>query len=118
MIAAIYARKSTDQNVADEEKSVARQIERARAYAAAKGWDVADEHVYSDDGISGAEFLKRPSFLALMNALRPRPPFQVLVTMEQSRLGRSQDEVPYALKRITDAGVRIFAYLTNSEMKR
>ncbi len=27
MIAAIYARKSTDQNVSDEEKSVARQVE-------------------------------------------------------------------------------------------
>ena len=118
MIAAIYARKSTDQNLPDEEKSVTRQIERARAYAAERGWTVADEHVYSDDGISGAEFLKRPGFLALMNALRPRSPFQRLVTMEQSRLGRSQDEVPYALKRITDAGVRIFSYLTNSEMKR
>ena len=28
MIAAIYARKSTDQNVADEENSVTRQVER------------------------------------------------------------------------------------------
>lgn len=118
MIAAIYARKSTDQNVADEEKSVTRQVDRARAYATTKGWAVDDAHVYVDDGISGAEFLKRPGFLALMNALRPRPPFQVLIVMEQSRLGRSQDEVPYALKRITDAGVRIFSYLTNSEMKR
>ncbi len=53
-----------------------------------------------------------------MNALRPRPPFQVLVTMDQSRLGRSHDEVPYALRRITDAGVRISAYLTDSEIKR
>ena len=34
MIAAIYARKSTDQNgVGEEEKSVARQIEHAKAYA-------------------------------------------------------------------------------------
>ncbi|HUP38016.1 MAG TPA: recombinase family protein [Candidatus Limnocylindria bacterium] len=45
MIAAIYARKSTDQNVADEEKSVTRQIERATAYAHAKGWSVAAGHV-------------------------------------------------------------------------
>jgi hypothetical protein len=38
MISAIYARKSTEQNgVADEEKSVARQIAHARAYAARKG---------------------------------------------------------------------------------
>ena len=41
MIAAIYARKSTDQTGADDEqKSVARQIEHARAYAARKGWTV------------------------------------------------------------------------------
>ncbi len=39
MIAAIYARKSTDQSgVADEQKSITRQIEHARAYAVAKGW--------------------------------------------------------------------------------
>jgi hypothetical protein len=39
MIAAIYARKSTEQNgVGDEEKSVTRQIEHAKAYAAKKGW--------------------------------------------------------------------------------
>lgn len=46
MIAAIYARKSTDQGgVADEERSVARQVESARAYAEAKGWTVDDAHV-------------------------------------------------------------------------
>ena len=34
MTAAIYARKSTEQNgVADESKSVARQVDHARAYA-------------------------------------------------------------------------------------
>jgi DNA invertase Pin-like site-specific DNA recombinase len=61
LIAAIYARKSTDQSgVADEQKSVARQVEHARAYAAKKGWRVADDHVYIDDGISGAEFANRP----------------------------------------------------------
>jgi DNA invertase Pin-like site-specific DNA recombinase len=30
-----------------------------------------------------------PGFLRLMNALKPRPPFQVLVMSEDSRLGRS-----------------------------
>ena len=41
MIAAIYARKSTEQTgVADEQKSVTRQIESARGYAARKGWTV------------------------------------------------------------------------------
>ena len=59
MIAAIYARKSTDQNLPDEAKAVTRQVERARAYAARNGWTVADAHVSADDGISGAEFMKR-----------------------------------------------------------
>ncbi len=74
MMAAIYARKSTEQvGISDEEKSVTRQIEHATAYATRKHWTVAVEHVYSDDGVSGAEFVKRPGFLRLMNALKPRP---------------------------------------------
>jgi hypothetical protein len=69
MIAAIYARKSTDQaGVADEAKSVARQIEHARAYATAKGWTVDESCTFVDDGISGAEFANRPGFLRLMNS--------------------------------------------------
>ena len=42
MIAAVYVRKSTEQTgVADDQKSVARQIEHARQYATRKGWLVA-----------------------------------------------------------------------------
>ena len=116
MIAAIYARKSTEQNgVNDEEKSVTRQIEHARAYAAQKGWSATEEHIYSDDGISGAEFVKRPGFIRLMNALKPRPTFQVLIMSEESRIGREQIETAYALKQITDAGVRVFFYLADQE---
>ena len=116
MIAAIYARKSTDQNgVGDEEKSVTRQIEHAKVYAKKKGWPVAEDYIYVDDGISGAEFVKRPGFLRLMNALKPKPPFQVLIVSEESRLGREQIETAYALKQIITAGVRIFYYLEDRE---
>src|SRR5882724_11441625 len=115
-VAAIYARKSTDQvGVSDESRSVTRQIEHATAYAERKGWAVAETHVYSDDGISGAEFVKRPGFLRLMNALKPRPAFHVLIMSEESRLGREQIETAYALKQITDAGVRVFFYLEDRE---
>ena len=70
MITAVYARKSTDQTgVADEQKSVSRQVQHARQYAERKGWIVADDHVHADDGISGAEFASRPGFLRLMNSL-------------------------------------------------
>ena len=116
MTAAIYARKSTDQSgVSDEQRSVARQVEHARAYAARKGWRVLDEHVYVDDGISGAEFANRPGFLRLMNALKPRPPFQVLIMSEESRLGREAIETAYALKQLVQAGVRVFFYLEDRE---
>jgi hypothetical protein len=88
MIAAICARKRTEQaGVADHAKSVTRQVESATAYARRKGWIVDPAHVYQDDGISGAEFVKRPGFLRLMNALKPAPPFQVLIMSEESRLG-------------------------------
>jgi DNA invertase Pin-like site-specific DNA recombinase len=89
MTAAIYARKSTDQSaVADEAQSVRRQIDHARAYATRKGWTVDEAHVYVGDGISGAEFAKRPGFVRLMNALTPPPAFQALIMSEESRLGR------------------------------
>jgi site-specific DNA recombinase len=116
MIAAVYARKSTEQNgIPDDQKSVTRQIEHARRYAEHKGWTVADEQVYVDDGISGAEFANRPGFLRLMNALKPRPGFQVLVMSEESRLGREAIETAYALKQLVTAGVRVFFYLEDRE---
>lgn len=101
VIAAIYARKSTEQNgVADEQKSVTRQIEHATAYAVRKGWTVDEAAVFVDDGISGAEFANRPGFVRLMNSLKPRPSFQALVISEESRLGREQIETGYALKQL------------------
>ena len=116
MRAAIYARKSTDQNgIAEEAKSVTRQVDHARAYAKGKGWTVADAHVYVDDGISGAEFAKRPDFLRLMNALKPAPPFDILIMSEESRLGRESIETAYALKQLVQAGVRVFFYLEDRE---
>src|SRR5689334_10983592 len=105
MIAAIYARKSTDQSgVVDDQKSVARQIDHAREYARAKGWIVDDTCIFVDDGISGAEFANRPGFLRMMNSLKPRPQFQALVMSEESRLGREAIETAYALKQLVLAG--------------
>jgi site-specific DNA recombinase len=85
----IYARKSTDQQVADEEKSVTRQIERATVYAQRKGWTVDPASIFVDDGISGADFVRRDGYVRLMNTLKPRPPFQMLVMMDQSRTCRT-----------------------------
>jgi hypothetical protein len=57
-------------------------------------WTVAEEHVYADDGISGAEF--RPG---------PPPTFRVLIMSEEWRLGREQIQTDYALRQIMDSSV-------------
>ena len=96
MIAAIYGRKSTKQEgVADEAKSVTRQVDNARAFATSKGWTVADQHVYVDDGVSGAEFERRPGFMRLLAALEPTPPFEVLIVSDRKSLGRESYETGY-----------------------
>jgi DNA invertase Pin-like site-specific DNA recombinase len=110
MIASIYARKSTDDDRNEDARSTTRQIERAHEYAARHGWTVPPEHVYVDEGISGAEFIKRPGYRRLMEALYPRRPFHALVMSEESRLGRDQIETMYALKQIIEAGVQVFVY--------
>ena len=50
-----------------------------------------------------------------MNALKPRPPFDVLIMSEESRLGRESIETAYALKQLITAGVRVFFYLEDRE---
>ncbi len=118
MIAAVYARKSTEQSGINEEaKSVTRQIEHARAYAAKKAWTISDDCIFVDDGISGVTFAGRPGFVRMMNALKPRPSFEILIMSEESRLGRESIETAYSLKTITDAGVRVFFYLEDRERK-
>src|SRR5262249_34469499 len=116
MIAAIYARKSTEQNgIADDQKSVARQVDDAREYAARKGWTVADEHIYVDDAVSGATF-DRPELTRLLATLQPCPPFNALVIADLDRIGREAWETGYILKRLLTAGVRIFAYQSDQEI--
>jgi DNA invertase Pin-like site-specific DNA recombinase len=117
-LAAIYARKSTEQNVADEEKSVTRQIELALACAKKHGFEVPKEHIYVDDAISGAEFDRRPGLMRLLNAIRPRAPFAGFFLADKDRLGREQFETNHILKQISLAGVRIFEYQNNGHEVR
>lgn len=118
MIAAIYARKSTEQNVSEDAKSITLQVERARAYAEKQGWAVVEEHIYKDDGISGADFVNRRGLTALLAAANQTPrPFGVLVTMGVDRVGREQFALADTLLRIVEAGVRVFFYATGQELK-
>lgn len=115
MKAAIYARKSNDDNDKGEaNKSVTRQIEHAKAYAKQKGWVVSDDHVYVDDGISGAEYIKRRGLQRMLSDLKE---FDVIVASENSRIGRDQYGNSYVFKELKENDVRLFFYLTDEELK-
>src|ERR1700678_115204 len=57
MQAAVYARVSTTRQV--QAQTIQHQLDRLRAAAAERGWELDDQHVYRDDGYSGAS-LGRP----------------------------------------------------------
>jgi site-specific DNA recombinase len=119
MIAAIYARKSTEQkDVPAEELSITRQVELAKEFAGKKGWKTADRYVFEDDGISGSEFAKRPGLQALLAAatVHSRPPFQVLIVSERKSLGRESSETAYVIKKFDQAGVEIFEYVHGTSL--
>src|SRR4029077_11863111 len=57
MRAAVYARVSTTRQA--QAQGIEQQLDRLRAAAAERGWELDDQHVYRDDGYSGAR-LSRP----------------------------------------------------------
>jgi site-specific DNA recombinase len=57
MRAAVYARVSTTRQA--QAQGIEQQLDRLRAAAAERGWELDDQHVYRDDGYSGAR-LGRP----------------------------------------------------------
>lgn len=112
MNAAIYARKSTEQTgVADEMKSVTRQVDGARAFIEWKGWAVAEDNVYVDDGISGAVFTGRPA-LQRMLADAQSGVFKAVVLYDLDRLGRDGQHTMNALYALDLVGVTVWDYST------
>ena len=123
MIAARYCRKSTDERdvdtgakKADEAKSIPRQRDHGRLFGQSRGWVVDDRYCYEDENVSGAEFEKRSGLQCLLKALTPKPPFQILIISEFSRLGRDTIKTLSVLQQILDAGVKVFSYLDQREI--
>jgi DNA invertase Pin-like site-specific DNA recombinase len=117
MIAGCYARKSTDEgDRSADAKSITRQTDHSRAFVARHSGTFLDDCIFSDDGISGAEYEKRPGLQALLAALAPKPKFDTLVVSEVSRLGRDTVMNLMVIKRLRDAGVTIYSYLDGREV--
>jgi site-specific DNA recombinase len=116
MIAAIYARKSTAENDKHEQaRSCEQQLAAAAEFCQRRGWTVGQ--TFRDDDVSGAEFVRRPGFTALRAALEATPrPFDVVVVMEFSRLGRDTSRSLAALTEIEDSGAQVWSYLDGSRI--
>jgi site-specific DNA recombinase len=84
-VAAIYARKSTEQTDA---QSVSRQIDNAKAFAKARGWSVGP--IFKDDGVSGADARKLIDRARLLDAAKAKQ-FDVVIMQAQDRFSRGEE---------------------------
>jgi site-specific DNA recombinase len=82
---AIYARVSTQQQT--HIQTIEQQLESLHAYDQQQGWQLRDEHIFRDDGRSGAD-LNCPGLDRLRDAVRAGELDRVLVT-EPDRLARN-----------------------------
>ena len=84
MKAAIYARVSTEKQ--GREQTVNSQLDALRRWAAARGHELEEDHVYIDEGYSGAR-LDRPALDRLRDSAREGE-FDVLGVYSPDRLAR------------------------------
>jgi site-specific DNA recombinase len=117
MIAAIYARKSTEQERGEsgDSLSVEEQAASATAFIQERGWTLGP--AFKDEAVSGwtVPLEERPGGKALLQAARAGV-FQVLVMRNESRLGREMADALSSLVTLTKLGIRVFYVATGQEV--
>jgi site-specific DNA recombinase len=104
MRVALYARVSTDRQ--QQAQTIEQQVTQLRSYVAAhQGWTVAAEHVFRDDGYSGAR-LDRPGLDALRDQTA-RAAFDVVVVTAPDRLARNFVHQMVIMEELQRRGVRV-----------
>lgn len=100
MKAAIYARVSTT----DQQCSM--QLTELRSYAAARGWEVAQENEYVDEGFSGKNG-NRPALKRIMSAATSsKRKFDVILVWKLDRWGRTVAQLSQDILTLDSAGIR------------
>ena len=90
------------------------QIEGARAFISSKGWTLHEQHVYSDDNVSGALFTNRPQFQRMMVDAEAGV-FEAIMFFDIDRFGRDGRRSMEALYTLADLDVSIWDYSTGQE---
>lgn len=88
--AAAYIRVSTDDQL---ELSPESQLAEIRRFAEREGYLLLEDHIYSDEGISGKKADKRPGFQRMIATAKEHPDyFSVILVWKYSRFARNQEE--------------------------
>src|ERR671938_1787011 len=99
----LYARVSTQRQA--QADGMAQQLDRLQAHALRQGWAVRAEHIFRDDGYSGAS-LKRPGLERLRDRAAMRELDRVLITAPD-RLARNYVHPVLLLEEITATGCAV-----------
>jgi site-specific DNA recombinase len=103
MRVAIYVRVSTQRQA--DTQTIEQQIERLCAHVAVQGWLLESEHIYRDDGHSGAK-LNRPG----LDSLRDRAAlaeFDTVLITEPDRLARNYVHQMVVIEELERRGVQV-----------
>src|SRR5690242_11375711 len=102
----VYARYSSDRQ---SPASIDDQLRKCREFAAANGWELLEDHVYTDHEVSGVG-TDRPGYGKLLEAAAKRPlPFDVLLLDDTSRLSRNLGNTMNVMEWLKFIGVRVIA---------
>jgi site-specific DNA recombinase len=103
---AAYARYSSD---LQSPRSIQDQLRVCREYAASHGFIFLEEHVYTDEALSGVG-ADRPGLGCLLNAaLSSARPFDVILLDDSSRLARNTKDALTFFEKLNFAGIRLIA---------
>ena len=102
MKAAIYARYSSENQ---RPESITDQVESCRKLAATRGYEIASEHVFSDEASSGARSDR--SGLSALRAAAELGSFQAVLVDDLSRLARNTLLMLSILEELRFHGIRV-----------
>ena len=103
MRVAIYTRVSTPRQA--QAQKIDQQVERLKGYAERKSWTLEEEHVYLDEGYSGAT-LNRPGLDALRDAAAMAE-FEVVLITAPDRLARNYVHQVLLIEELQGRGCRV-----------
>jgi site-specific DNA recombinase len=101
---AVYARYSNEKQNA---LTIDQQVRKCREFAGSQSLRILDQHIYTDEAITGATD-DRAGLKRLLSAAREKPrPFDVVLVDNTSRMSRDLEHSLGIIKQLKFAGIRV-----------